>query len=190
MSKPESQAGRLCHIQFLDMLLPYGSLEELQRFALETLDVTVKLLLSRAEFSVDEAIGHAIDFASRVSNPLFSKLDTEKVAECSRALELGKEYGERLLKRYSKFREGERDRLLERLIRGYPSHGYIIDYKELSDMGLDVELPSDPSKPIIEKMTEHLLESGSTEIVFIEKGCSCEVVPKKPTRRSVSDAST
>lgn len=151
--------------KYTSALNPFKTLEELQRFALETLDVTVKLLLSRAELSVDEAIKHGMDFASRVSTPLFGQLNAEKVGEYSRALAVGKEYGERLLRRHTKWQDKrKRDTILEKIIRGYPSHDYIIDYEELKELGFNVKLPSNTEKSILESIVEYVVGSTKTEI--------------------------
>ncbi|MGB2988830.1 MAG: hypothetical protein WBC98_02630, partial [Candidatus Zixiibacteriota bacterium] len=51
------------------------------------------------------------------------------------------EYGNRLLRRYKKdWSEDKRTEVVERLVHGYPSHEYIIDYVELQEMGFDVSL--------------------------------------------------
>ena len=103
-------------MKYVSALNPFKTLEELQRFSLETFDVTVKMLLARAALSVDEAIKHSMDFASRIVTPLFSKLDTEKVGQYSRALAIGKEYGLRLVRRYSKWKkQRDIDTILENL---------------------------------------------------------------------------
>ncbi len=156
--------------KYTSALNPFKTLEELQKFSLEILDATVKLLLTRAELSVEEAIKHGIDFASRTSAPLFSQLNTEKVGEYSRALAIGKEYGERLLRRYTKWQNAEeRDAILERLIRGYPSHDYIIDHKELKEIGFDVSLPSEDEKLILEGIVRYVLKSSQTEIFCVDE---------------------
>lgn len=154
--------------KYTSALNPFKTLEELQRFALGTLDVTVKLLLTRADLSIDEAIKHGIDLASRISTPLFAQLNAEKVGEYSRALAVGKEYGERLLRRYTKWQNAkERDAILEKLIRGYPSHDYIVDYRELKELGFDVKLPSNDEKPILDAIVEYVLASQQTEILSV-----------------------
>lgn len=155
--------------KYTSALNPFKTLEELQKFSLETLDVTVKLLLTRAELSVDEAIKHGMDFASRIATPLFAQLNTEKFGEYSRALAVGKEYGERLLRRYTNWQdEGERNAILERLIRGYPSHDYIIDYKEVKEIGFEVMLPSGEEKPILEAIVEYVIRSSQTQVLIVE----------------------
>lgn len=166
---------------FNSALNPFKSLEQLQTYALETLDVTAKLILSRAEMTVEEAIGHAIEFASRVTSPLFEKLDVEKLGEYSRALSVGKEYGKRLLARYNIIQN--QDEILELLVRGYPSHDYIIDYKELKRLGFNVRYPSDEESSIIDAIVEYLIRTDDTDIFCLfekdEKHQSCEKESKK-----------
>lgn len=155
-------------------LNPFKSLEQLQSFSLETLDVTVKLLLNRAALTVDEAIGHAIDFAASVSSPLYAKLDIEKLGEYSRALAVGKEYGERLLRRYTKWKDNDEERadVLDKLVRGYPSHDYIIDFKEFKELGFDVRYPSDSERDLFDTIAQHLINDSPNEIF-----CVCEPTP-------------
>lgn len=152
-------------------LNPFKTLEELQRFSLETIDVTAKLILERAYLSVEEVIKYGMDFAAKISAPLFSQLDTDKVGENSRALAVGKEYGSRLLKRYSKWKENDRkvEEVIERLIKAYPSHDYIIDYKEMQDIGFEVELPNNELKALMESMYECLLKTSKKDIFLVEE---------------------
>lgn len=176
--------------KYTSALNPFKTLEELQRFSLETLDVTVKLLLTRAELSVEEAIKHGMDFAARISVPLFSQLNAEKVGEYSRALAVGKEYGERLLRRYTKWKnEDEKDAILEKLIRGYPSHDYIIDYKEAKDLGFDVRLATKDEEPVLAEIVKYVLQSSKTEIFCDEGECSNNVNKAKSNEKEDKDAS-
>ena len=176
--------------KYTSALNPFKTLEELQRFSLETLDVTVKLLLTRAELSVDEAIKHGMYFAAKISGPLFSQLKVEKVGECSRALAVGKEYGERLLKRYTKWKNSEkRDSILEKLIKYYPSHDYIIDHKELKDIGFDPDLPSQDEKPILQKIIKYLIQTSQTEILLVNEATHSNNIKKtKSTKKEGRNA--
>lgn len=160
-------------IRYRSALNPFKSLEQLQVFSLETLDVTVKLMLARAEMTVDEAVGHAIEFASRVSSPLYKKLDVGKLGEYSRALEIGKEYGRRLMERYVDWKDQEqRDAALDKLVLGYPAHDYIIDCKELEALGFQVRHTTDTEGPIMTRIVEFLLKASQTEVF-----CVCEATP-------------
>jgi len=167
-------------------LNPFKSLEQLQSFSLETLDLAVKLFLNRTSMTVDEAIGRAIEFASSTATPLYSKLDIEKLGEYSRALSLGKEYGERLLKRYSKWKDDDDARadVLEKLVKGYPSHDYIIDYKEMLDLGFTVRVPSEEERPMIDSIANHVVASNVAEIFCV---CEPPLIPSdgkgEPTKK-------
>lgn len=177
-------------INYTSALNPFKTLEQLQRFCLETLDVTVKIILTRADLSVDEALKHAIEFASQVSRPLFAQLNTEKLGEYSRALAVGKEYGERLLRRYSHWNSfDEIDNVLEKLIRGYSSHDYIIDFKELKDLGFAVRLPDASEKASIEALVQAVLKTSQTSIFCISAESTFEQTAKKrPSEKEASDA--
>jgi hypothetical protein len=156
---------------YTSALNPFKTLIELQRFAITTLDVTVKLLLARTEYSLEEATKLSIDFVSKLLTPLFSQIKVEKMGENSRALEIGREYGKRLLKRYSMFQSEDKiETILRRLIYDYPSHGYVIDYREMQDIGFNVEFPEENTKKIIEDIIENVIsKSFKTQIFLIEQ---------------------
>lgn len=132
--------------EFTSALNPFKTLEQLQRFSLETLDLAVKTIVSRSGMDLDECLKHAIDFVRGTTGPLFTQLDPEKLGEYSRALAVGSEYGERLLRRFTPWDDEKRAEILEKLVHGYPSHEYIIDYHELKEMGFDVNLFSEPER--------------------------------------------
>jgi len=170
-------------IKYTSALNPFKALEELQKFSLQTLDMTVKLILRRAEFSIEESLKYGIDLSSKLSTSLISQLNAEKVGEYSRALLVGREYGERLLRRYSKWKdELERDNILERFVMGYPSHDYIIDYKELREIGLDVILPPENEKLILKEMVDYLVKVKESEILF-ENECKINKTKRKEVKK-------
>ena len=77
---------------------------------------------------------------------LFTQLNPEKLGEYNRALAVGTEYGERLLRRFTTWDDEKRTAILEQLVHGYPSHDYIIDYHELKEMGFGVNLFTDSER--------------------------------------------
>ncbi|MBI1923016.1 hypothetical protein HYR99_02075 [Candidatus Poribacteria bacterium] len=163
-------------IRYNSALNPFKTLEQLRSFSLATLDLAAMLILSRTDLTVDEAIVHAIEFASSISQPLYLQLKPDKLGEYSRALAVGKEYGERLLRRYTKWQNDvERDAVLEQLVRGYPSHEYIIDYKELQDLGFDVRYSTEDEKPIIDSIIQFLIVEVSQTAIF----CVCKPTTSK-----------
>ncbi len=138
--------------EFTSALNPFKTLEQLQKFSLETLDMAVKMILMRSGMGLDECLKHGIDFVRGTTGPLFTQLDPEKLGEYSRALAVGSEYGERLLRRFTSWDDNKRAEILEKLVHGYPSHEYIIDYHELKEMGFDVNLFADSERAAAQKI--------------------------------------
>ena len=148
---------------YASALNPFKTLEELQGFAFRMFDRFVQLLLNRADYSVEEAVKHGVDFAAKVTVPMFSQIRVEKMGEYGRALQIGLEYGRRLLKRYGKIPEDAHDIILRKLIYGYPSHDYIIDFKEMKEMGFDVDLPNEKEEELLHNIVLSLVDSMKNE---------------------------
>ena len=149
----EKKGGRA---EFTSALNPFKTLEQLQKFSLETLDITVKMLARRSGMDLDECLKHAIDFVRGTTGSLFTQLNPEKLGEFSRALSVGTEYGERLLRRFTSWDEEKRTRILEKLVHGYPSHDYVIDYHELKEIGFKVKLFSESERSAVQGLFKYM----------------------------------
>lgn len=174
----EKKGGQL---SFASALNPFKTLEQLRQFSLETLDIAVKLIVSRCPMNPDEALDHATKFVAAITGPLLGQLSPEKLGEYSRALAVGTEYGQRLLRRYSKIPEDRQDQLLERLVHGYPSHDYIIDYQEAVELGLPVKLFTDSERAVAERLLRAVSAAGN-EVGIVEPPAK---VPELPQREPV-----
>jgi hypothetical protein len=119
-------------------LNPFKTLEQLEKFATNTFDHAVALITERSGLTVGESVQHAIRFVEATTGPLFRQVDPRDLGNCSRALSIGTEYGYRLLGRQGKQTEEEIKRVIDKLVQGYPSHDYVIDYCELRELGFDV----------------------------------------------------
>jgi hypothetical protein len=157
--------------QFVSALNPFKALEQLQLFSLAALSAAFTMIDNRTDLSVDDCMKHAIEFVRATSAPMFGQLNPEKLGEYSRALNVGKEYGDRLLRRFSKLDEKKRSEILEKLVHGYPSHDYIIDLHELTEMGLQAKLLSSEERKTTDKLFEYF--RGQRRIL------EC-VLPSKP----------
>ena len=149
----EKKGGRA---EFTSALNPFKTLEQLQKFSLETLDITVKMLVRRSGMDLDECLKHAIDFVRGTTGSLFTQLNPEKLGEFSRALSVGTEYGERLLRRFTSWDKEKRTRILEKLVHGYPSHDYVIDYHELQEIGFNVKLFSESEHSAVQGLFKYM----------------------------------
>lgn len=74
------------------------------------------------------------EFASKiaigVAEPLYAQIDPNRIGELQRAMRIAHEYGERLNRYGKNLKEGA----LNQLIAGYPSHDFVIDRKEASEL--------------------------------------------------------
>lgn len=71
--------------------------------------------------------------------PLFAQVDPIRLGEMSAALQIAKEYGERLDKKAASLQSGA----LNKLIMDYPTHGFVIDRSEARDLFKRVTVPSE-----------------------------------------------
>ena len=125
---------------FTSALNPFKALEQAHSFSLDALDNSVRMLARSSGLDLDECIRHAINFVVGTTGPLFARLDPEKLGEYSRALAVGSEYGNRLLRRFTDWDNQKRSFVVDKLVHGYPSHDYVIDYHELEELGFNVRL--------------------------------------------------
>lgn len=153
--------------EFSSALNPFKTLEQLRKFSLETLDITVKMIAMRSGMDLDECLKHAIQFVHKTTGPLFTQLNSEKLGEYSRALAIGSEYGDRLLRRFASWNEDKRMKILEKLVHGYPSHDYIIDYHELQEMGFNVNLFSENEQPAVLNLLINVISSEKNIVAMI-----------------------
>lgn len=103
---------------------------------------------------------------------MFTQLNAEKLGEYNRALAVGTEYGERLLRRSTAWDDKKRAEVLEKLVHGYPSHDYIIDYHELKEIGFSVSMFSEPERVAVRNLFKILDSSAIVELVLPVEGKS------------------
>lgn len=129
----------------------FKALEQVQLHTIETLDITTKLILSRSQMKISEAIRLAAEFSGQTSGTLYSKLNPYKIGEYARALEIGEQYGIMLLTRYCGWDKEKAELAIKTLVKQYPSHGFIIDLEELVLLGF-------PAAKIDEKLIDTMIE--------------------------------
>ncbi len=101
--------------------------------------VDMKLNLPN-EVTLKTSIDVAVRLTTGLYAPIFSQIDPLKLGEDRRALDIAREYGDRLVGASKNAKEGT----LEKLLASYPSHGFIIDpieAKELFDDVRDITQP-------------------------------------------------
>lgn len=103
-------------------------------------------------------------------NPLYQQVAPLDLGEYGRILEIGKEYGERIFSKNPAFSKDKKnlDSVLDKLIWGYPSHTFVIDYDELKEIGFRVSLASVEELELLQEMSENL--DGKNYIGFLPEG--------------------
>ena len=162
--REEERGGKF---EYVSALKPFKALEQLRDFSLETLDSATKMIAGRSGLDLNDSLEHAIRFVQATTKPLFAKLDPATLGAYSRALAIGWEYGDRLLSRSTDWDENRREQVLDKLVRGYPTHDYIIDYTEMKDMGFSVALFAKNERESVDALLYWILDGG-TAVLLLE----------------------
>lgn len=96
----------------------------------------------------------AADIAAKLADgfisPIVAKLDPVTMGEHQRAMRIGYEYGNRL----NEMTKSLKPDALAYLVSGYPSHQFVIDRKEASELFRNVEAPDATTTPLYLKARE------------------------------------
>jgi hypothetical protein len=159
-SEREERASALDEIQ---------ALERLHQAALEQLDETMFVMMAGAQKRTEVMLPIACRFVSDLMKPLLEKIDTVHYAKQSRVLKVAEDYARRLLVPiYGPDAAGS---IANRLVNGYPEHGFIIDREEMGFI-LDADLtPPDAAGDAIRRLDQCIL----TEPDFVAIGKLKEV---------------
>lgn len=155
-----------------------NAISEIEERAYEIFENTfVKLIMrTKQRVTLKTATSLAKDFAVGVVAPLVSQVDPVIVSEASRAMRVGKEYGERLSGASLNLRAGA----LHKLVSGYPSHSFVIDRKEAEDLFINVREPDAAEAMLLDILGDNTrIPKGSQDdpIVIIFKQGSNAPVP-------------
>jgi hypothetical protein len=143
------QLGKKDELFELDSgLTVLDSLSELEEKAFDLFERAMLRIKMRSGGTVTfkTATHIATELAKGIIAPIMSQIDPMHVGEVSRALKIGKEYGERL----GFFSMNLHDDALVRLVEKYPSHGFVIDRSEAEELFLHVRDASKEEKDLID----------------------------------------
>lgn len=150
---------------YVSALNGFKALEQVQLHTLETLDIATKLILSRSRMKTTEAIHLAAEFSGQTSGTLYSKLNPTKIGEYARALEIGERYGILVLTRYMGWPKDRAEVVVKTLVKQYPSHGFVIDLEELTDLGLPAKEVGSDIMDMTSDLGKHLLDKSNNSII-------------------------
>ena len=101
---------------------------------------------SDGDISLKTAMDVATAMTTGLFTPLYSQVDPLLVGEAGRAMSIGSAYGQRLLRYGKNILPAE----LQKLITGYPYHGFVIDREEASELFRTVRQPSEKESRLLE----------------------------------------
>lgn len=144
----------------------FKALEHIQTHTIQCLDLAIRMLQPTG-MKASELVHRATEFAAAVSDPLMRQVRPDKIGEAARSLDIGKEYAQRLLVRYGLVDDAAVQALVQRLVYGYPSHGFIIDIEELREIGLPATGAAAPVNTPVEALASLLTSHrGNLPVVF------------------------
>ncbi len=148
----------------------FKALEQIQLHALDNLDIATKMIIERTGGSVKmaEAIKLGIAFSGQTSACLYNQLNPKVIGEYARALEVGSRYAVIILTRYLGWGADKANEVANKLVYGYPSHGFIIDTLELQQLGLPAEEVNDILKEVIDNYKMALIHKDIQGGSFIK----------------------
>ncbi|MDT7543362.1 MAG: hypothetical protein QOE33_3266 [Acidobacteriota bacterium] len=157
-------------------------MEFLREYATEVLDYFTHLVVDRSGMSVKEALHEAIPAMTGMVQPLYQHINPSKVGGYRRQLAIGEEYAKRVLKLV---KHPNAEDLTQRLVWGYPSHDFGIDYDELLEMGLPVQRLDLAQEDLIINALGGILEVGVSAYGFREEQ---KTKPKKAAAKKATRA--
>jgi hypothetical protein len=112
--------------------------EHLQTLSLEALASAMRFIATNYEMDQDDALGHAMAFVDVTTGSITSQIDSETIGQCGRELAVASEYGARLLSGSSTWPPKKINEVIDQLVYGYPSHEYVVDRQELTNLGFEL----------------------------------------------------
>ncbi|MNJ34486.1 Serine dehydrogenase proteinase [compost metagenome] len=117
------------------------------------LEVTTKL---SAEIATKMAHG--------LVSPIYAQIDPYKIGESQRAISIAFAYGKRL---NDKIKNLKSDDSLRSLVLDYPSHGFVIDRKEASNVFKNVRAPSEMEQVVVDEIYDVCKNPTGGPMVFL-----------------------
>lgn len=160
----------------------FQALNQVQQHARETFGELVQVVMGNSEMGVEEAARIATEFTARTFAPMYSQIDPASLAAGARDLEVGLGYADRVLRRYRPQLYAEHGpAVIQHLVNGYPSHGFVIDLEELADLGIPARGPAPEEAPILSALADALQHldgsEGLIELASYEAGVPPDQYP-------------
>lgn len=165
----------------ISALEQFQAIDYIRTIAFLTLDEFRKLMVAQTKMRLPDILSEAWQFGAELISPLYLQVDPLLLGTAYRALAVSVQYGQRLMSRYAynTWTKSQINELLDKLTWKYPSHSFVIDYKEAVELGLKVSL----LKGKCEEESETIVNKMKQCIGFIGLETSHPEVPKPTTKQ-------
>lgn len=124
--------------------------ERLHAAALEAVDRTLIMLAVRTGKKIDTILLHSTTFIAELMRPLLENVDVVQYTSRLRKLKVAEEYAVRLLRPL--YSSNAAKRIASHLVEKYPAHGFMIDYDEAKEIGLQVKEPTEAQAAHLDRL--------------------------------------
>lgn len=138
-------------------LIAFQALSTLENAARDLLKSVFIDLRTGAQLSTRQALDVATKVAVGALQPIYSQIEPLRLGEQARGMSIGTQYAKRLNTLGKNMKSGAIDRLLT----AYPSHGFVIDRDEASELFEEVERPCDILYELFLAIRDNSAISGS-----------------------------
>ena len=104
------------------------------------------------------AVKAATDLTNASMSPIFEKFDPFSIGEDYRAYQIAEKYGERLNRVAENLKVTDEINALNTLLGHYPSHGFVIDFEEASELFERVVKPQDDLLDLISQLAKYIAQ--------------------------------
>jgi len=114
-------------------------------------------------------------------SPIFGQMDPMKIGEDYRSTRIAEDYAARLDAHAHNLESDEEVNAIELLVRGYPSHGFVIDRTEAAELFHNVGPIEGRLKDLIDLIGPNVIHARSTQPILAYLNTEASDVSAKPT---------
>lgn len=137
----------------------FTALSVLNTTAYAYFEHTFSQLLVRTghQMTTRTAAGIATNIATALLTPITAQIDPLRLGSMQRAVEITRKYGEML--------KPQRPDVVDQLITGYPSHGFVIDFQEAEQLFGNVREPAEDELRLVQTLGQWLAKVTDVECI-------------------------
>jgi len=154
----------------------FSALDQLKKHAIETFDELVRSVAENSGMRGEDVFRIGTEFAARICQPLYAQVAPQTVGQSLRAIDMTVAYVERVLRRYRPDLYAQNGpAIIDRLVRGYPDHGFVIDREELDKIGIPARAPTAAEAPALDRLANALgAMSGKEDFIELVEAAGGE----------------